>query len=207
MERSDEVVFEFYLVAPVKKPAVFLDRDGTIVEDLDFLTDLADLRLLPTVASAIQKWNKAKVPVIVITNQSGVARGFLSEKTLREIHSRLAQMLAEKGARIDAFYYCPHHPTVGPPEYRKDCECRKPKAGMYRQAAAEHNIDLTKSYSIGDSLRDGQAAKAAGVTPFLVRTGPTRNLEEALEKSELFQGVFEDLNQAAEQIIQRLSAV
>ncbi len=179
------------------KRAVFLDRDGTIVEDLDFLTDLAQLRLLPHAAKAIRSWNEAGYLVVVITNQSGVARGFLSEKTLQAMHSELSSMLAAQGAHIDAYYYCPHHPQIGSPDYRMDCACRKPKPGMFLQAAQEHSISLEQSFAIGDSLRDAQAAQQAGVKPILVKTGP-HSEEAASENPKLFCHIANNLQEAAE---------
>ena len=180
------------------KRTVFLDRDGTIVEDLDFLTDLAQLRLIPGAAQAIRELNEAGFLVVVVTNQSGVARGFLSEKTLNEIHRQLAQLLQKEGARIDAYYYCPHHPTVGPPEYRIDCDCRKPKPGLFLRAAKDLDLDLAKSFAIGDSLRDGEAARAAGVRALLVRTGPGSEAAEA--RREIFYSVEDDLAAAAKSL-------
>ena len=181
------------------KRAVFLDRDGTIVEDLDFLTDLAALRLLPGAAGAVRRLNDAGFLVVVATNQSGVARGFLTERTLREIHDQLASILAREGARVDAFYYCPHHPSVGPPEYRRDCPCRKPKPGLFLQAAKDLGIDLSASYGIGDSLRDAEAAKACGARPILVRTGPRS--EEAEQGARVFFAVEDDLTSAVGRIL------
>lgn len=183
---------------PTRK-AVFLDRDGTIVEDLDFLTDLSGLRLLPGAAEGIRKLNDAGFLAIVITNQSGVARGFLTEKTLQEMHKRLSEMLAAQGARIDAYYYCPHHPSVGPPQYRIDCECRKPKPGMFLAATREHGIDLPKSFAIGDNTRDAQAAQAAGIRAILVQTGPHR--EEAVKQPQLYHYQAEGLLDAASWIL------
>ena len=181
------------------KRAVFLDRDGTIVEDLDFLTDLADLRLLPGSAQAIRQLNEGGFLAFVATNQSGVARGFLTEKTLRQIHDKLASMLFAEGARVDGFYYCPHHPTIGPPEYRKDCPCRKPKPGLFLQAAKDHGVDLSQSFGVGDSVRDAEAARAAGAAAVLVRTGPG---SEAAERSGFpFRLVADDLAAAARGIL------
>lgn len=186
------------------RQAVFLDRDGTIVEDADFLTDLAELRILPGAVEGIRKLNEAGFLVLVLTNQSGVARGFLTEGKLREIHEKLSSMLQAQGARIDGYYYCPHHPTIGSPRYRIDCACRKPKPGMFLQAAKEHGLVLDHSFAIGDSLRDGQAAQAAGVRSLLVRTGP--NLEEAVSQPELYWRQADDLLAAAEIIVPTSSA-
>jgi len=164
------------------RPAVFLDRDGTIIEDVDYLTRPDQLRLIPGAAAAIRQFNERNIPVVVVTNQSAVARGMLSEAGLAEIHERLRSMLAAEGARLDAIYYCPHHPDGSQAAYRRTCECRKPKAGMLLQAARDLNIDLTASIMIGDGLRDLEAGAAAGCrTLILVRTGHGAQEETKLD--------------------------
>lgn len=155
----------------VRNVGIFLDRDGTINDEVDFLTNPDDLHLIDGSDKGIREANLLGVKVFVVTNQSGVARGLLSEERLRAIHSRLADHLKARGARIDAIYYCPHHPDMGHPPYRKDCECRKPKIGMLEQASREHHVDLDRSFVIGDRLIDVQTAHAAGATPVLVLTG------------------------------------
>jgi len=150
---------------------VFLDRDGTINEEVDFLTSPKDLRLIPKSADAIREANQMRLRVIVVTNQSGIARGLLTEKKLSEIHSELGRKLSESGARIDKFYYCPHHPESGDDAYRKDCECRKPGTGMLREAAREFGLDLSRSFVIGDKKIDIETALNAGSVPILVLTG------------------------------------
>lgn len=159
------------------RPAVFLDRDGTVNREVDYLADPGELELLPGAAEAIARWNDAGWLVVVVTNQSGIARGILSEERLREIHDRLALILAERGAVIDAFHHCPHHPEIGEPPYRCDCDCRKPAPGMLLRAAAELSIDLSRSWIIGDSFRDLEAGAAAGVPGILVATGKPDQLE------------------------------
>jgi len=159
------------------RPAVFLDRDGTVNREVDYLADPAELELLPGAAEAIVRWNDAGWLVVVITNQSGVARGILTEDRLREIHDHLARILSEHGARIDAFHHCPHHPEIGKPPYLRDCDCRKPAPGMLLRAAAELSIDLPRSWVIGDSFRDLEAGAAAGIPGILVATGKPDQLE------------------------------
>ncbi len=176
-----------------------MDRDGTVVEDTDFLTNLAALQILPGAAEAIRRFNQHHYKVILLTNQSGVARGFLSEARLREIHSELLGRLKREGATIDAVYYCPHHPSVGPVEYRKDCECRKPKPGMFLQAAKDWNVDLSQSFGIGDSLRDGEAALRAGAKPILVKTGP--GSEEAQARGNFYYRIYPNLAEAAQGLL------
>lgn len=151
--------------------ALFLDRDGTINVDVDFLSNPDDLQLLPRAARAIREANELGIPVFVITNQSGIARGILSERELTAIHLRLKEKLAEEGAKIDEIYYCPHHPDFGMSPYRKSCTCRKPKTGMLQRAAREFGIDLSASFVIGDRCVDMMAGRAAKCGTVLVLTG------------------------------------
>ncbi len=151
--------------------AIFLDRDGTINEDVNFLSSPEQIVLIENSAEAIKEANELGLKVIVFTNQSGIARGYFTEEDLHRIHKRLDELLAEKGAKVDAYYYCPHHPTEGNGEYKVECECRKPKDGMLRRASREQNIDLKKSFVIGDRCVDIQAGKTAGATTILVLTG------------------------------------
>ncbi|PQO43659.1 D-glycero-alpha-D-manno-heptose-1,7-bisphosphate 7-phosphatase [Blastopirellula marina] len=160
--------------------ALFLDRDGTINLEREYLSDPAQLELLPGAAEAIAAANRAQTPVIVVTNQSGVARGMFPESRIAEIHSRLDQLLAEAGASIDAYYYCPHHPKSASAVYRVACECRKPRAGMLYAAAAEHAIDLRESLMIGDKPSDLDAGRVAGCQTMLVRTGYGQETERQL---------------------------
>lgn len=153
------------------KPAVFLDRDGVINKEIDVLKNIRELRILPNVAEAIKAMNKLGFLVIVVTNQPVVARGWLSEKQLDEIHAVLLYRLGEKGARIDATYYCPHHPDANLVKYRVKCRCRKPNIGMIKTATADFDIDLKKSFMIGDSTRDILAGRRAGLKTILVETG------------------------------------
>lgn len=150
------------------RPAVFLDRDGTINAEVDFLRDPADLALLPGAAEAIARLAAAGFACVVITNQSGIARGYLDEATLAEIHARLRTLLAAEGAQLDGIYHCPHHPEI---DSGAPCDCRKPLPGMLRLAAEEHDLDLSRSFVIGDSPRDLEAGLALGVPGFLVETG------------------------------------
>ncbi len=151
--------------------AIFLDRDGTINEDVNFLSKPEQLILIDGSAEAIKEANELGLKVIVFTNQSGIARGYFTEEDLHRVHKHLDELLAQKGARIDAYYYCPHHPTEGNGEYKVECECRKPRDGMLQRASREQNIDLKKSFVIGDRCIDVQAGKTAGATTILVLTG------------------------------------
>jgi D-glycero-D-manno-heptose 1,7-bisphosphate phosphatase len=153
------------------KPAVFLDRDGTIIEDVGFLTTLDAMSLLPGAADAIRLLNEAGYPVIVITNQSGVGRGLFDERHVEATHAALRDAVARDGGRIDAFYYCPHHPESGDERYRTVCACRKPAPGLLRQAAADLGLDLARSWMVGDWWRDVEAGAAAGARTILLRSG------------------------------------
>ena len=153
------------------RPAVFLDRDGTVNVEVHYLSEPRQLELLPTVAETISTLNAQGIAVVVVTNQAGVARGYFPEHRLDEIHQRLKQILAEQNAKIDGVYYCPHHPTAGLGKYQKQCDCRKPMPGMLQQAARELNLDLSRSLMIGDRDSDLEAGANAGCLTALVRTG------------------------------------
>jgi len=151
--------------------AVFLDRDGTINEEVSFLSRMEQLRLYPQTLEAIRLINDAGMKAVVVTNQSGIARGYFTEEFVRSVHDRINELLRDGGARIDGFYVCPHHPVYGNGIYKRECECRKPKPGLLLQAAAELDIDLARSYMVGDMLKDVEAGKKVGVKGVLVRTG------------------------------------
>jgi len=153
------------------KPAVFLDRDGVIIEDSHYLGDPNRIRLVPGSADAIAALNRAGWPIVVVTNQSGVARGLFPPESVELVHDQLRQLLAGYGARIDAFHYCPHHPEAELPEFRQECICRKPRPGMLTRAARELGIDLAASWMIGDRESDLAAGAAVGCRTVLVRTG------------------------------------
>jgi len=158
-----------------KQKAVFLDRDGVINEEIDFLCKPEQLKLIDGSAEAVKKLNESEYLVIVITNQSVVARGLCSEQDIAQIHMKLDMLLGEKHAFLDGIYYCPHHPDPGfegeNKRYKIECECRKPKTGMIIQASRDFNIDPGKSFIIGDSTRDIMAGVNAGLKTMLVRTG------------------------------------
>lgn len=151
--------------------AVFLDRDGTINEEVGYLSDLSDLRLIPGAGAAIKRLNDSGMKVVLVTNQSGIARGYFSEALLQEIHDRLEQLLRDEGARLDAIYYCPHHPSSGNSHYTRDCDCRKPGTGLIDKAARDLDIDVKHSYVVGDKWSDVELGQRAGAHSVLVRTG------------------------------------
>ncbi|MFW6188947.1 MAG: D-glycero-alpha-D-manno-heptose-1,7-bisphosphate 7-phosphatase [Planctomycetota bacterium] len=144
------------------KRAVFLDRDGTIIEDVDYLTEIDQIRLLPGVADALRRLKRAGFLLLVVTNQSAVARGRLTEQELALIHDELDSRLARQGVNIDAFYYCPHLPGAEVEHYDVVCNCRKPEPGLFEEAVAEWHVNPAESYAVGDSRRDVQAGKDAG---------------------------------------------
>jgi len=154
-----------------KKPAVFLDRDGTINVERDYLYRPEDFCFIDGADTAIRQLNDAGFLVVVVTNQSGVARGYYREEDVDVLHAYLSQRLAEVGGHVDAYYYCPHHPRSGQPPYVQECDCRKGKPGMLLQAAREFDIDLARSWMVGDKKADVDAGLAAGCRPVLVRTG------------------------------------
>jgi D-glycero-D-manno-heptose 1,7-bisphosphate phosphatase len=164
----------------VGRPAVFLDRDGTLLEEVDYLTSAAQLVLLPGAAAAIARLNQAGVPAVVVTNQSAVARGLLDEVELARIHARFGELLAAQGARLDLVLYCPHHPDQGLPPYRRVCACRKPAAGMLAEAALGLGLDLGRSWIVGDDERDLAAGRAVGARGILVATGKGAQVQAAL---------------------------
>ncbi len=151
--------------------AAFLDRDGTVNEEVEWLRKPEQLRLIPGAGTAIRSLNDHGVITCIISNQAAIARGLLREADLPSIHARLHQELLSAGAKIDRIYYCPHHPTDGKPPYNVVCECRKPAAGMLRWGEAEMGIDLERSFVVGDRIVDIQAGKAVGATTVLVLTG------------------------------------
>jgi D,D-heptose 1,7-bisphosphate phosphatase len=154
-----------------KNVAVFLDRDGTINEEVGYLDSLEKLKIIPTAEEAIKLINSHGMKAVVISNQAGVARGLFTEEFVNKVNNHLLDLLKQKGALIDKFYYCPHHPKEGKGIYLQKCSCRKPAPGMLLQAAQELNIDLLNSYFIGDRFIDMEAAKKVGAKGILVKTG------------------------------------
>lgn len=154
-----------------RRPAVFLDRDGTINREVDYLARPEDFELLPGVGPALRALQDAGFVLAVVTNQSGIARGLLDEDTLGEIHGVMARELDAFGVTIDWIGYCPHHPTAGQGYFRARSSLRKPAPGMLLEATARLGLDPERSWCIGDSLRDLEAAAAIGTPGILVRTG------------------------------------
>lgn len=159
-----------------KNTAIFLDRDGTINDEVGYLDHENKLQIIPAAFEAVRLINESGMKAVVITNQAGVAKGLLTEKFVRKINGQIQSALLERGALIDRFYFCPHHPSEGNDPYRKICDCRKPEPGLLHQAAADLDIDLARSYLIGDRLRDIETAHRAGARGILVMTGYGQDL-------------------------------
>lgn len=197
-----------------KAKVIFLDRDGTMNEEVHYLHKPEDFRLLPGVGQAVRRFNEAGYQVVVVTNQAGVARGYYTEQDVIELHAYLNRILKEEGAHVDAFYYCPHHPEHGIGPYKTECRCRKPGIGMFEQAeqAFKDGINKEESYMIGDKLLDVEAGHRYGVRSVLVGTGYGREVREEQRNKGLLDAdgncldgsydfYAEDLVQAAEWIL------
>ncbi len=177
--------------------AVFLDRDGTVVKGVPYLSSPEELELLPHSARAIRLFKEEGFLVIIVTNQSGIARGYFTEERLKEIHERLLDMLWREGAGVDAIYYCPHLLEGNVPQYSIECQCRKPKIGMLLQAAKEHCINLTKSIILGDTPVDILAGKTAGCKTVLIK-----DYEEEVDISVSPDYIVRNLMEAASLLLQ-----
>ena len=164
------------------RSAVFLDRDGTLLEEAGYLDRLERLVFFPYSLEAMRLLNRAGYAVVIITNQSGVGRGLYEEAFVHRAHEAMDERVRAAGARIDGYYYCPHHPEAEVEKYRRDCDCRKPGPGMLRQAAADLGLDIARSFTVGDKWTDVQAGGAAGARGILVRTGYGRSSEAAPQR-------------------------
>ena len=182
----------------MNKRAVFLDRDGVIVKQEEYLNRAEDLVLIPGVGAAIARLNAASIQVIVVTNQAGIAKGHLTLADIEEIHDRLHRELSACKAHLDAIYYCPHHPEATVPEFLRDCPCRKPGVGMFEKARDEHDINLEASYLVGDATGDILAGKRAGCRTILVATGFGGSDERYVVEPDLRAA---DLPEAVERIL------
>jgi D-glycero-D-manno-heptose 1,7-bisphosphate phosphatase len=151
--------------------AVFLDRDGTIIEEVGYLDRPERVELYPYSIEAIRALNRAGLKLVMVTNQSGVARGFFSEEVVHAVHRHIADLLAAGGAWLDAYYYCPHHPDGRIAQYAVACQCRKPERGMVDRAVQELGIDPARSFTVGDRWLDVALAQTVGARGVLVRTG------------------------------------
>jgi D-glycero-D-manno-heptose 1,7-bisphosphate phosphatase len=186
------------------RAAVFLDRDGVLTREDEWVLRPDQVELLPGAAAGVRALNEAGTPVVVVTNQSAIARGWIDAAALGAIHARLAESLAAQGAHVDAIHFCPHHPTEGVGELRRACDCRKPEPGLLLRAAREHALDLESSWMVGDAARDIAAARAAGVHAALVLSG-----KGAAERARIApppEIVGERLDTIVAQILERIGA-
>ncbi|MDH7500065.1 MAG: HAD-IIIA family hydrolase, partial [candidate division NC10 bacterium] len=186
--------------------AVFLDRDGTVNEEVGYLSSCEELRLLPGAVEGVRLLNQHGLKAVVVSNQSGVARGLISEPQVMQIHQRLQELLGEQGAYLDGIYFCPHHPEIGDPPYRALCDCRKPQGGMLRRAADDLDLDLSRSYVIGDHLSDVALGKNLGMKSILVLTGHGRHQMEKMPShgSMCPDSVCEGIDQAIRWVLRDL---
>lgn len=188
------------------RPAVFLDRDGTVNEQMGYINHLSRFHLLPEAGRAIKLLNDHGIPVIIVSNQSGLARGYFPVELLDAVHKKMDDLLADQGASVDGLYYCPHHPEAKEEKFRQACNCRKPKIGMLQQAAQELNLDLASSFMVGDRWSDIKCAQSAGCNPVLVLTGYGRGDYEYIGPSQEIQPSFvaDDLLDAVKWILQTI---
>jgi D-glycero-D-manno-heptose 1,7-bisphosphate phosphatase len=180
------------------RPAAFLDRDGTIIQDVEYISRPEDVRLLPGVADAIGTLNEADVPVVVISNQSGIGRGYFTYEDFERVQARVEELLGANGAHLDAMYICPHAPNEEPP-----CACRKPNVELFYRAARDHGLDLARSWYVGDLWRDVEPARTLGGSGLLIPTHSTP--PEDLERARSLGMVRESLRDVAREIIAALT--
>ena len=190
------------------RPAVFMDRDGCLIEEVGYLNHPSRVRVLPRTAAAVARLNAAGIPALMATNQAGIARGYFSAETLAEINAEVVRQLESEGARLDGLYVCTHHPTAGHPPYRQLCACRKPKPGLLHRAAGELGLDLSRSVMVGDKPSDVEAGQAAGGAGVLVLTGYGRGEYEYLRHAWTVKPdhIAEDLLDAVEWALARLES-
>lgn len=162
----------------MSRPAVFIDRDGTINEQMGYINHPSRFVLLPRAAEAIRVLNESGFASVVVSNQSGVAHGYFPLELVHEVHGLMAKLLSKEGARLDGVFFCPHHPQGVVPDYAIACDCRKPGTGLIEQARNELNIDMKGSYVIGDRCQDLEMARRAGLQGVLVLTGYGRGERE-----------------------------
>jgi len=185
------------------RQAIFLDRDGTINLEKDYLYSIEEFEFIPGAAEAVSLLNMAGFFVAVVSNQSGIARGYYTEEDVEKLHRHISAEIKKRGGRIDAWLYCPHHPS-GRGSHALPCRCRKPLPGMLHQAEKLFDIDLSSSIMIGDKLSDIEAGIAAGCLPILVRTGYGISEEERLPEG---VAVYDDILEAARSIVHNLVPV
>jgi D-glycero-D-manno-heptose 1,7-bisphosphate phosphatase len=181
------------------KRAVFLDKDGTLIEDIPYNVDPDRIQLCEGAIDAVRSLHAANYPLFVITNQAGVAHGYFAERALQAVEQRLRELLAAVGVPLSGFYYCPHHPDGREPDYAIACQCRKPQPGLLFRAADEHHLDLAQSWFIGDILNDVEAGRAAACRTILIDNG--NETEWQLSYSRLPHHTVRSLPEAAQIIL------
>jgi D-glycero-D-manno-heptose 1,7-bisphosphate phosphatase len=186
--------------------AVFLDRDGTLIEEVDYLERVEQVALYSWSIDGVRLLNRAGIRVFVVTNQAGVARGYFAESVVADVHRHIDSLLASGGAKIDAYYYCPHHPEGAVEEYRRLCDCRKPGRGLVDRAAREFGIDPAQSFVVGDRWLDIQLARAVGAHGVLVRTGFGSIAERQRPTDVTADAIADNLLGAAKWILGRTQA-
>jgi len=192
--------------ARVNRPALFFDRDGTLCREVGYVNHPDRLELMPDTAAVLRAVRGRGWAAVVVTNQAGAARGYFPFHRIEETHRRLAALLAARGAALDGIYYCPHHPDVGPPGLRRRCGCRKPAPGMLERAARDLDLDLARSWIVGDTFKDVGAGRAAGLAgTVLLRTGYGRGelIKHASEARVWPDHVADDLSAAVDWILGR----
>lgn len=185
------------------RPAVFIDRDGTIIEEAGYLDRVELIAPFPWSAPALRALKAAGFAIVVVTNQAGVARGYFDEPFVRQVHDRLDEMLKAEGVAVDGYYYCPHHPDGVVDPYRRACHCRKPAPGMVLAAARDLDLDLARSFVVGDKWLDVELAQNVGAAGILVRTGYGRAIEETPPEGVRAETIVDTLLDAADWIMSR----
>ncbi len=184
--------------------AVFLDRDGVLIPDVHYLSDLKLVELYPDVPTGLKRLRASGFKLIVVTNQSGVARGFFTEEFVRQAYDEINRLLEKSMIQLDCLYYCPHHPQ-GKKPYDIVCNCRKPAPGMIRQAVGDHNIDTSLSYMIGDKMSDIELAINSNLPGIWLKTGYGKEAAAAVSAKYPQTPVFENFSQAVDSIVSRSS--
>lgn len=188
------------------RPAVFLDRDGTIIDELGYLGDPSRIVLYPWSCGALRELKAAGFVIVVVTNQAGVARGYFDEDTVRAVNAALDSRVRAEGAAVDGYYYCPHHPEGVVERYRRTCRCRKPATGMVEDAARDLGLDVARSWVVGDTWLDVGLALNAGARGILVRTGHGARVEAERPQGLEAAAIVDDLGDAARVILATLQA-
>jgi D-glycero-D-manno-heptose 1,7-bisphosphate phosphatase len=188
------------------RPAIFLDRDGTVTDEVGYINHISRAKIYPYAPEAVRMLKSTGLPVIIVTNQSGVGRGYFTEEMVGQVHRMVQDTLQAAGTGVDAFYYCPHHPSAAVESYRQECRCRKPGTGMPDEAAERFGIDLRRSYVVGDTYRDMKMGFAIGARTVMLMTGYGRGEYEYRRAgwSRMPDLIAENLLEAARLILEEL---